>query len=150
MPTDLSAAEICRHTRDDRRRLVISRKTPELRHGGRSSTPSVPILTERVHYISIKHTRLTRIFQSVLLNRRIVPRRSMRLAPYFIPIIATAVKISLGKEKVREYETAAQIYRGLLVAYLRQDVAALNLAERLVDYLERSSLYWTSDLLIFT
>jgi hypothetical protein len=85
----------------------------------------VPLLTERVHSISIKHRRLTRIFQSVLQNRRIVPRRSMYVVPYFIPIMAKVVEISLGREKAREYETAAQVYRQLLVAYLRQDMAVL-------------------------
>jgi hypothetical protein len=86
----------------------------------------VPILTDRVHSVAFKYPRLTRIFQDVLRNRRIVPRRSMHLLPYFIPFIATAVEVSLGKEKVREYETAAQIYRQMLVDYLKQDMAVLT------------------------
>ena len=83
---------------------------------------SIPILTERVHSLSIKHRRLTRIFQSVLQNRRIIPRRSMYVVPYSIHIMAKVVEIALGREKARDYETAAQVYRQLLVAYLRRDI----------------------------
>jgi hypothetical protein len=82
----------------------------------------VPIFAGKVHSVSIKHRRLARIFASITQNRRIVPERTMYLAPYFVPTMAKAVEIFLGKETVREYESAAEIYRQVLVAYLKQDL----------------------------
>jgi len=82
----------------------------------------IPIFAEKVHSVSIRYPKLTRIFANVLQNRRVVPKRTMYLAPYFLPTMAKSIEIFLGKETIREYESAAEIYRQLLVAYLKQDL----------------------------
>ena len=87
----------------------------------------LPIFAEKVHSVSIRYPKLTRMFANVLQNRRIVPERTMYLAPYFLPTMARAVGILLGKEMMREYELATKIYEQLLVAYLKQDLDVLSL-----------------------
>jgi len=87
----------------------------------------LPIFAEKVHSVSTRYPKLTRVFANVLQNRRIVPKRAMYLAPFFLPTIARTVGILLGREKMREYETAAKIYQQLLVAYMKQDLEVLTL-----------------------
>jgi len=74
----------------------------------------------------MRYPKLRQTFQKVLQNKRIVPKRMMYLAPYFLPAMAKAVGVLLGKEKMREYETAARIDQQLLVAYLKQDLKTLT------------------------
>ncbi len=82
----------------------------------------IPILAEKLQSVSMRHPKLKRTFEHVLKNERIVPRRMMWIAPYFLPVLARSVRILLGKEKMRQYETEVEIYRQLLLAYLKQDV----------------------------
>lgn len=82
----------------------------------------LPIFAGKVHSVSMRYPRLRGILENVLQNRRIVPKRAMYLGPYFLPAIAKSVGILLGKEKMREYEAAAKIYRQLLIAYLKRDL----------------------------
>jgi len=86
----------------------------------------LPIFSEKVHSVSMRYPKLRQISENVLQNRRIVPKRIMYLAPYFLPILAKAVRILLGEERTGEYEAAAKIYQQLLIAYLKQDLQALT------------------------
>jgi len=95
----------------------------------REITYCVPICAEKVRSVSMRHPKLTRIFEHVLRNRKIVPKRIMYLAPYFLPTLAKAVWVWLGDERMGEYEAAAQIYQQLLIAYLKQDLQALTLSK---------------------
>jgi hypothetical protein len=91
----------------------------------------LPICAEKIRSVSMRHPKLTRILEHVLQNRRIVPKRIMYLAPYFLPTLAKAVWILLGEERMGEYEAAAKIYQQLLIAYLKQDLQALTLSKSL-------------------
>ena len=86
----------------------------------------IPIFSGKVYSVSMRYPKLIHTFENVLQNKRIVPKRMMYLAPYFLPAMAKAVGVLLGKEKMREYETAARIYQQLLVAYLKQDLETLT------------------------
>lgn len=82
----------------------------------------IPIFALKIHLVSMRHPNLRRTFELVLQNRRIVPKSMMRIAPYFIPVSTKVVSILLGRELMSEYEEGAQLYRQLLVDYLKQDL----------------------------
>ena len=86
----------------------------------------IPIFSIKVYSVSMRYPKLMRPFKNVLKNKRTVPKRMMYLAPYFLPAMAKAVGVLLGKEKMREYETAVRIYQQFLVAYLKQDLKTLT------------------------
>jgi hypothetical protein len=82
----------------------------------------IPIFAARINSVSMQHPRLRRAFELVLQNRRMIPKSTMCIASYFIPVSTKVVSILLGRELMRQYEVGAQIYRQLLVDYLKQDL----------------------------
>ncbi|MGO9644486.1 MAG: hypothetical protein ACLPY5_07035 [Candidatus Bathyarchaeia archaeon] len=82
----------------------------------------IPIFAAKIHLISMRHPKLRRTIELVLQNRRIVPKSMMCIAPYFIPLSTKVVSILLGRETMRQYEKTTNIYRHLLVDYLKQDL----------------------------
>jgi len=89
----------------------------------------IPIFSGKVYSVSMRYPKLRQAFENVLQNKRIAPKRMMYLAPYFLPAMAKAVAVLLGKEKMREYETAARVYQQLLVVYLKQDLEVLTFSK---------------------
>lgn len=82
----------------------------------------IPIFAAKIHLVSMRHPRLTRMFELVLRNRRMIPESMMSVAPFLFPVSTKVVSTLLGRELMSQYEEEAKTYRQLLVDYLKQDL----------------------------